>query len=133
MAEQGRAVGILPRAESSPAEDRGEVVALIEQLEQAGWSIGDVALRGASGGLVWIVLGRCGSDLLMVSGATRPEAWWRALDRAAAVGMLPGRPRPARGEGIGDPAGQVRNNPADRRSPTRHALGKGCGLDPDDE
>ena len=46
MAEQGRAVGIVPRAESAPAEDRGEVVALVEPLQQAGWSIGDVALRG---------------------------------------------------------------------------------------
>jgi hypothetical protein len=97
MVEQGRAVGILPPSESSPAEDRGEVVALVEQLEQAGWSIGDVAVRGAGGGLVWIVLGRRGSALLMVSGATRPEGWRRALDQAAAVGMLPGRPRPARG------------------------------------
>jgi hypothetical protein len=97
MAEQGRAVGTMPRAESAPAEDRGEVVALVEQLEQAGWSIGDVALRGEGGGLVWIVLGRCGSALLMVSGATRPEAWRRALDQAPAVGMLPGGPRPVRG------------------------------------
>jgi hypothetical protein len=97
MAEQGRAVGILPRAESSPAEDFGEAVALVEPLQQAGWSIGAVPLRGAGGGLVWIVLGRRGSDLLMVSGATRQEAWRRALDQAAAVGMLPGRPRPAMG------------------------------------
>jgi hypothetical protein len=43
-------------------------VALVEPLQQTGWSIGDVALRGAGGGLVWIVLGRRGSDLLMVSG-----------------------------------------------------------------
>jgi hypothetical protein len=97
MAEQGREVGILPPSESPPTEDRGAVVALVEQLEQAGWSIGDVALRGEGGGLVWIVLGRRGSDLLMVSGATRVEAWWHALDQAMAVGMLPGRPRPARG------------------------------------
>jgi hypothetical protein len=93
MAEQG---GVMLRVESSLAEDRGDVVALVEPLQQAGWSIGDVALRGESGGLVWIVLGRRGSDLLMVSGATRPEAWRRALDQAPAVGMLPGRPRPAR-------------------------------------
>src|SRR5512135_2472193 len=96
MAEQGRAVGTMLRAESSPAEDRGNVAALVEQIEQAGWSIGDVALRGEGGGLIWIVLGRCGSDLLMVSGATCSEAWRRALDQAAEVGMLPGRPRPAR-------------------------------------
>jgi hypothetical protein len=68
MAEQGRAVGTMPRAESLPAEDRGAVVALVEPLQQAGRSIGAVALRGAGGGLVWIVLGRRGSDLLMVSG-----------------------------------------------------------------
>jgi hypothetical protein len=104
MAEQGRAVGTMPRAESAPAADRGEIVALVEQLEQAGWSIGDVALRGEGGGLVWIVLGRRGSDLLMVSGPTRVAAWRRALDQAPAVGMLPGRPRPARGEGrVGNP------------------------------
>jgi hypothetical protein len=75
MAELRRAEGIMPRA-----EDRGAVVALVEQLQQAGWSIGDVALRGEGGGLVWIVLGRRGLDLLMVSGATRVEAWWHALD-----------------------------------------------------
>jgi hypothetical protein len=86
----------MPRAESSPAEDQGDVAALVEPLQQAGWSIGDVALRGEGGGLIWIVLGRCGADLLMVSGPTRAEAWRRALDQAAAVGMLPGRPRPAR-------------------------------------
>ena len=97
MAEQGRAVGTMPRAESAPAEDRGNVASLVEQLQQAGWSIGDVALLGEGGGLVWIVLGRRGPDLLMVSGATRVEAWWHALDQAMAVGMLPGRPRPARG------------------------------------
>ncbi|MGE5757169.1 MAG: hypothetical protein ACM35G_15890 [Planctomycetaceae bacterium] len=86
-------MGTMLRAESSPAEDRGDVAALVEQLQQAGWSIGDVALRGEGGGLVWIVLGRCRSDLLMVSGATRYEAWRRALDQAAEVGMLPGWPR----------------------------------------
>jgi hypothetical protein len=94
----------MPRAASLPAEDRGDAVAIIEQLHRAGWSIGDVALRGEGGGLVWIVLGRCGSDLLMVSSATRPEAWRRALDQAAAVGVLRGRPRPACGEGrVGNP------------------------------
>jgi hypothetical protein len=34
-----------------------------EEVEQAGWSIGDVALRGEGGGLIWIVLGRCSADL----------------------------------------------------------------------
>ena len=52
--------------------------------------VGRVALRGEGGGLVWIVLGRRGSGLLMVSGATRHEAWRWALDQAPAVGLLPG-------------------------------------------
>ena len=51
----------MPRAESSPVEDRGDAVAIIERLHRAGWSIGDVPLRGEGGGLVWIVLGRRGA------------------------------------------------------------------------
>ncbi|MBV8316865.1 MAG: hypothetical protein JOZ53_18155 [Planctomycetaceae bacterium] len=91
MVEQGRAVGILPPSESSLTEDRGEDVALVEQLQQAGcWSIGNVVLRGEGGGLVWIVLGRRGSVLLTVSGTTRPEVWRQARDQVPAVGLLPG-------------------------------------------
>ena len=40
----------MPRAESSPAEDRGDAMAIIERLHRAGWSIGDVPLRGERGG-----------------------------------------------------------------------------------
>jgi hypothetical protein len=50
--------------------------------------------------LPWIVLGRRGSDLLMVSGATRHEAWRWALDQAPAVGLLPG------GAGAGERVGR---------------------------
>ena len=57
MAEQG---GVMLRVGSSLAEDRGEVVVIVEQLLRAGWSIGDVSLRGEGGELVWIVLGRRG-------------------------------------------------------------------------
>jgi hypothetical protein len=39
----GRVIGA---AVGEPVEDWGAVVALVEQLEQACWSIGDVALRG---------------------------------------------------------------------------------------
>jgi len=48
----GRAKGVMPRAKRSPAEDRGNTVAIIERLHLAGWSIGDVPLRGERGGLV---------------------------------------------------------------------------------
>ena len=37
MAELG-AGGFMPRTESSPAEDRGDAVAIIEWLHLAGWS-----------------------------------------------------------------------------------------------
>ena len=85
----------MPRAESSPAEDRGDAVAIIEWLHRVSWSIGDVPLRGR-GWLVWIVLGRRGADLLIVSGPTHIEAWRWALDQAATCGMLLDQPRPAR-------------------------------------
>ena len=38
MAELGEAGGVMPRAESSPAEDRGDAAAIIEWLHPAGWS-----------------------------------------------------------------------------------------------
>ena len=52
MAELGRAQGVMPRAKRSPAEDRGDAMAIIEWLHRAGWSIGDVPLRGERSGLV---------------------------------------------------------------------------------
>jgi hypothetical protein len=45
----GGAEGVMPRAESSTAEDRGDAVAIIEWLHLAGWSIGDMPLRGEGG------------------------------------------------------------------------------------
>jgi len=50
MAERGGAQGVMPRAKRSPAEDRGDAMAIIERLHRAGWSIGDVSLRGERGG-----------------------------------------------------------------------------------
>ena len=50
MAELGRAQGVMPRAKRSPAKDRGDAMAIIERLHRAGWSIGDVPLRGERGG-----------------------------------------------------------------------------------
>ena len=71
MAEQGRAVGTMPRAESAPAEDRGNVASLVEPLQQAGWSIGDVALRGRG----WRAgLDRAGTARVGPSDGQRPDA-----------------------------------------------------------
>ena len=38
MAELGRAQDVMPRAKRSPAEDRGDAMAIIERLHLAGWS-----------------------------------------------------------------------------------------------
>ena len=42
----------MPRAKRSPAEDRGDAMAIIEWLHRVGWSIGGVPLRGERSGLV---------------------------------------------------------------------------------
>ena len=42
----------MARTECSPAEDQGEAMAIIERLHRAGWSIGDMPLRGERRGLV---------------------------------------------------------------------------------
>jgi hypothetical protein len=48
------------------------------------------------GGIIQVVIGSNGANQIRAEGATGSEAWRRALDQAAEVGMLPGRPRPAR-------------------------------------
>jgi hypothetical protein len=56
-------------------------------LHRSGWSIGDTAFHG-SDGLVWVVTGSNGENLIRAEGVTRAEAWHRAVEQAAAVGML---------------------------------------------
>ncbi len=58
------------------------------RLHQAGWSVGDAALVGASGTLVWIVTGHNGENLIRAEGPSRKAAWWEACSQAVAVGML---------------------------------------------
>ncbi len=79
--------------------DQGdEIAAALDRLHAGGWSVGDTAFFDVEDcGPVWVVTGSNGETIIRAEGATRPEAWRRALDQAAAVGMLPGRPRPARG------------------------------------
>jgi hypothetical protein len=64
-------------------------------LKRAGWSVGEIAFTDESGGLVWVVSGHNGENLIHAAGATRDEAWRRALEQAGEVGML------ARGAGDG--------------------------------
>jgi hypothetical protein len=53
------------------------------RLHAAGWSVGEV---GTGGG--WFVSGTKGENALKAAGRTQAEAWWRACQQAAAVGML---------------------------------------------
>jgi hypothetical protein len=65
-------------------------------LHRSGWTIGDTAFRGG-GNLVWLVTGSNGENRIRAEGATRAEAWHRAVEQAVAVGMLrrsPGTTRP---------------------------------------
>jgi hypothetical protein len=57
---------------------------------RAGWSIGDAALAGASGDMVWVVSGHNGENLIRAEGAIQSEAWRRAVEQAREIGM-PGR------------------------------------------
>src|SRR5262245_18229438 len=57
-----------------------------------GWSIGETAA-----GRSWVVSGSNGENTVNATGRTQAEAWARACDQAAAVGML-ATPRPGEGD-----------------------------------
>jgi len=68
-------------------------------LHQSGWTIGDTAFRDGSG-VVWLVTGLNGENRIRAESATQDEAWHRAVEQTAAVGMLcrgPGTKRPSLG------------------------------------
>src|SRR5689334_19960144 len=58
------------------------------QLHRAGWSVGDVAFEAEGGGLVWVVSGSNGENLIHASGPTPAVAWHRAAEQARAPGVL---------------------------------------------
>ena len=61
----------MPRSESSPVKDRDNTVAIIERLHLAGWSIGEVPLRGRG----WLAgLDRSGTARGGPSDSQRPDA-----------------------------------------------------------
>ncbi len=57
------------------------------RLQRSRWSVGEVAAFTPRG-VVWIVTGQNGENLIEARGATQPEAWHRACEQAQAVGML---------------------------------------------
>jgi hypothetical protein len=71
-----------------PTEDYDPIADAIRQLHRAGWSIGDVAAHDGAGGMLWIVSGSNGENLIRAEGSTRAEAWVRAVEQARTLGML---------------------------------------------
>jgi hypothetical protein len=53
------------------------------RLHAAAWSVGDVATAGG-----WFVSGTNGQSGLKAGGRTQAEAWHRAAEQAATVGIL---------------------------------------------
>ena len=61
-----------------------------DRLHRAGWSVGEVVTSGGS----VVVTGTNGENALKAWGATPAEAWHKACEQAAAVGMLAREARP---------------------------------------
>ena len=59
------------------------------RLQAAGWSVGEVRLADGT----WVVTGGNGENRIAVRAGSQAEAWHRASEQAAAVGML-GRAHP---------------------------------------
>jgi hypothetical protein len=74
-------------ADELSASDLPSVEVMDERLHRAGWSIGDTALIGPPG-LVWLVPGHIGENLVRAEGSTRAAAWWASCQQAEAVGRL---------------------------------------------
>ena len=60
----------------------------VAQLHRSGWSIGSTAFATDDVGLVWLVSGHNGENLIGAEGATELEAWWAAADQARSLGVL---------------------------------------------
>jgi hypothetical protein len=69
----------------------------LARLRRSGWSCGEAAFTDSSGRTVWQVDGWNGENVIAGRGDTPSEAWHRACEAAAAVGMLADWPRPQSG------------------------------------
>jgi hypothetical protein len=69
----------------------------VRRLIRSGWSIHQVVYIGPNAETLWRISGSNGENKIRVEGATQIEAWHRAVEAAAACGMLKGWPRPLRG------------------------------------
>ena len=62
-------------------DDQGdEIAAALDRPHAGGWSVGDTAFHDVDrGGIIHVVIGSNGENQIRAEGATRPEAWRRAL------------------------------------------------------
>ena len=68
-------------------------------LYRSGWSTVEAAFTGSSCQVIHQVYGSNGENRIRVEGTTPTEAWHRAVEAAAACGMLADWPRPSCGSG----------------------------------
>jgi hypothetical protein len=71
-----------------PTDEPDAVAEAIRQLRGAGWSVGIVPFVDWEGARAWLVTGHRGGRWLMAQGATRGDAWGRAVEEARSLGML---------------------------------------------
>jgi hypothetical protein len=67
-----------------------DITEAFDRLKRAGWSIGEAARLSRDGGLVWLVSGRNGENVIRAEGASQAAAWREAVGQARAVGMIGG-------------------------------------------
>jgi hypothetical protein len=72
----------------------------LDRLNRSGWCVGETGFHVPGVGLAWLVVGTNGENKIRAEGRTASEAWHRALEQAAAVGMLADWPRPETGQGV---------------------------------
>jgi hypothetical protein len=68
------------------------ILECVAELRRAGWNIGDTAFATDAGGVVWVVSGHNGENLIRAEGPTSAAAWRLAVDQARSLGMLGVRP-----------------------------------------
>ena len=64
------------------------------RLLGSGWSLGVSISPSDRDEVVHVACGSNGENILQVEASTSREAWWRAVEMAAACGMLKGWPGP---------------------------------------
>jgi hypothetical protein len=79
----GRRRPVTSRVEELAVNPRTDLDAALDRLHRAGWTVGEVCCGSA-----WIVCGQNGENLIRAEGTTQAEAWRRACEQAAMVGML---------------------------------------------